>query len=507
MKIKNLRWVILSLIALVTIINYLDRGTLNYMWVANVTSKYEIAREFKPGMTNVAVADQTGTNYQLYDKNGSPMAIVPAAEATESNDGMLIYTKRGGIAKDLGFVDPTLDEAAQNKQAKEYLACITMCFMVAYGISQLVSGKIYDKIGTRRGFAISAIIWGLSDALTSMAVGIKSLSFFRITLGLGEAGPWPGTTKSNAEWFPTKERAFAQGVFGASASVGSVIAPVIIPLLYLYSGWHVTFMIVGSLGLLWVIPWLIINKKSPKEHPWITDQERELIESGQPKMVSIDDKPLSWGALLKDKNSYSVILGRFFLDPIWWMFVTWLPIYLMEVFHLDIKEIAMSAWIPYVGAAVGSLSGGWTSGALIKRGYPVLKARKVTMYIGCVIVLPSMVLAAYAQSALMAVTLMAFILGGFQFIITNIQTLACDLHTGKSVGSLAGLGGFSAVLGVLITMYLVPQLTTGGNWTLFFVMGAMLAPLSILSVMLSLRGHKPGAGDHCDGNCDYKQMN
>ncbi|MFA6832847.1 MAG: MFS transporter [Bacteroidaceae bacterium] len=253
MKIKNLRWIILSLIALVTIINYLDRGTLNYMWVANVTSKYEITQDFTPGMSNVAVIDQTGTLYQLYDKNGKASAIVPITDTAILEDGQISYTKRGGIAKDLGFVDTTLDEATQNKQAKEYLALITMCFMVAYGISQLVSGKVYDKIGTRRGFAISVIIWGLSDAFASMSTGIKSLSFFRVTLGLGEAGPWPGTTKSNAEWFPTKERAFAQGVFGASASVGSVIAPVIIPLLYLYSGWHVTFIIVGSLGLLWVI--------------------------------------------------------------------------------------------------------------------------------------------------------------------------------------------------------------------------------------------------------------
>ncbi|MFI3294136.1 MAG: hypothetical protein SNI70_11550 [Rikenellaceae bacterium] len=192
----------------------------------------------------------------------------------------------------------------------------------------------------------------------------------------------------------------------------------------------------------------------------------------------------TWGQLLGDRRNYSVILGRFFIDPIWWMFVTWLPIYLMEVFNLDIKEIASSAWVPYVGAAIGSISGGWFSGRLIQKGKSVNFARKCAITIGAIITLPAMALAATATTASSAVIIMAFILGGFQFMIANIQTIACDLHSGKTVGSLAGLGGAAAVLGVLITMYLVPMITAGGNWGLFFVMGGALIPLSLLSVFL-----------------------
>lgn len=483
MKVKNLRWVVLSLIALVTIINYLDRGTLNYMWMVNQRNNYTITEKPVEG-TYSACSDNTASNYTLYDKEGNVVTTLLATEAKKNTDGTIEYTSKGGIAYDLGLVDSSASQEEQQKQGKDILAYITMCFMVAYGISQLVSGKIYDKIGTRKGFALSAIIWGAADAFTSMAAGIKSLIGFRMGLGLGEAGPWPGTTKSNAEWFPTKERALAQGIFGAAASLGGILAPVAIPILFIAFGWRMTFGIVGSLGILWVIPWLVINKKSPKDHPWITEKERNYIIEGQPQTETSCVKGQSWGQLLRDRRNYSVILGRFFIDPIWWMFVTWLPIYLMEVFGLDIKEIASSAWVPYVGAAIGSISGGWFSGKLIQKGKTVNYARKCAITIGAIITLPSMALAATASSATMAVILMAFILGGFQFMIGNIQTIACDLHSGKTVGSLAGLGGASAVLGVLITMYLVPSITAGGNWVLFFVMGAALIPLSLLSVFL-----------------------
>lgn len=486
MKVKNLRWIVLSLIALVTIINYLDRGTLNYMWMVNQRNSYTIVDQPVEGSYSACIDPATSV-YTLYDKDALEVAKLSSAEVSKSDDGAIEYISRGGIAYDLGLIDPAASPDEQQSQGKEILALITMCFMVAYGISQLVSGKIYDKIGTRKGFALSAIIWGAADAFTSMASGIKTLIGFRMGLGLGEAGPWPGTTKSNAEWFPTNERALAQGVFGAAASMGGILAPIAIPILFIAFGWRVTFIIVGSLGVLWVIPWLIINKKAPKDHPWITDEERKYIIEGQPECEVTCVKGKSWGELLRDRRNYSVILGRFFIDPIWWMFVTWLPIYLMEVFGLDIKEIAASAWVPYVGAAVGSLSGGWFSGKLIQMGKSVNFARKCAISIGAIITLPAMALAAMASSATSAVVLMAFILGGFQFMIANIQTIACDLHSGKTVGSLAGLGGASAVLGVLITMYLVPSITAGGNWILFFAMGGSLIPLSLLSVFLCAR--------------------
>lgn len=473
MKIKGFRWIVLGLIVVVTIINYLDRGTLNYMWVAN-TKIVCPAGEF--------VYDEAAGVYDA-TVDGEHVRLA-ADEVSVLSDGSIEYVRYGGIAKDLGLIDTSAPVEQQQQQSKSLLAVVTMFFMVAYGISQLVSGRIYDKIGTRRGFTLSALVWGGADALASISTGLKSLTFFRVMLGLGEAGPWPGTTKSNAEWFPQKERAFAQGIFGAAASVGSVIAPVLIPVLFLAFGWRVTFVVVGSLGILWVVPWLLLNKNGPKEHPWVTDEERHYILSGQPECRVSCETAKTWGQLLSERKNYAVILGRFFLDPIWWMFVTWLPIYLIEVFGLDIKQIAMSAWVPYVGAAIGSVAGGWFSGMLIDRGKSVDFARKAAMILGGCIIIPGMALAAVASSATMAVVMMAFILGGYQFVMTNIQTLVSDFQTGKAVGSLAGLGGAAAVLGTIVSILLVPYLTQSGVWTLFFVLGASLVPASLLCVFL-----------------------
>lgn len=482
MKIKGLRWWVIGLIMLITIINYLDRGTLNYMWVANI--EYPLVKSVSPNAKeNQAVYNEADNTYKLITQNGSEIVKGASDITVKEKNNATVIVNREGIAYDLGIVDITASSEETEKQAKDILGTITIFFMIAYGISQLFSGKLYDKIGTRKGFVVSVLLWGTADALTSLARGKISLTAFRMMLGLGEAGPWPGTTKSNAEWFPQKERALAQGLFGAAASIGSILAPVIILMLYISLGWKTTFIVVGGLGLLWLIPWLIINKKGPKDHPWITDEEKHYILSGQPEAKVTTDKGKSWGELLSNKKNYSVILGRFFLDPIWWMFVTYLPMYLIAQFGLNIKELASSAWVPYVGAMIGSISGGWFSGFLIRKGKSVNYARKLAMLLGGVIIVPAIIASVMAQSATMAVILMAFVLGGFQFTMTNIQTIASDLHTGKSVGSLAGIGGAAAVLGTILAMVFAKYIT---SWTLLFGLLGALVPLSLIAIFLTI---------------------
>jgi ACS family hexuronate transporter-like MFS transporter len=433
MKIKGMRWVILSLIVLVTVINILDRGTLNYMW----------------------------------------------QDAKDKETGVVLQK---GIASELHIINENMSPEEQQQKGKEAFALINIAFMIAYGISQLVSGAMYDKVGTRMGFNISALIWGGAIALTSLVTGVRQLAFFRVMLGLGEAGPWPGTTKSNAEWFPIKERAIAQGFFGAASSLGNILVPILIPLLFLSYGWRNAFLILGLLCILWIPLWIFINKSAMQTHPWVTKEEQEYILNGQGEVEKAETKVLSISNLLRQKSSYSVILSRFFLDPIWWMFMTWLPIYLQEAYNLNLQDVAAVAWIPFVGAAVGSLAGGWWAGKLINKGRTAIKARKSTILIGCILIIPGMIGAAFAPSGLSASLMLMLILGGFQFAMTNIQTLPSDFHSGKTVGSLAGLGGAAAVLGIVISTYLVPILTQGGNWIPFFAMGLLLIPLSLLSV-------------------------
>ena len=465
---------------LITIINYLDRGTLNYMWVANI--EYTLVDKIdETASENQAVYLSETNEYLLVSKKKTEICQT-AEYVLFKNEGKTVVN-REGIAYDLGIIDTTLSPEEASKQAKDILGTITIFFMIAYGFSQLFSGKLYDKIGTRKGFTFSVLLWGTADALTSLASGKFSLTGFRMMLGLGEAGPWPGATKSNAEWFPQKERAFAQGLFNAAASIGAILAPIIILMLYISVGWKLTFVIVGGLGILWIIPWLIINKKGPKEHKWITEKEREYILSGQPEAKVTTERAKSWGELLSNKKNYSVILGRFFLDPIWWMFVTFLPMYLVEQFQLNIKELAFSAWIPYVGAMTGSLLGGWFSGHLIRKGKTVDKARKIAMLLGGCIIVPAIIASVMATNAVVAVILMAFVLGGFQFTMTNIQTIPSDLHTGKSVGSLAGLGGAAAVLGTILAILFAGEIS---SWTLLFGLLAALVPLSLISIYLTV---------------------
>jgi ACS family hexuronate transporter-like MFS transporter len=312
-----------------------------------------------------------------------------------------------------------------------------------------------------------------------------SFSLFRALLGVGEAGNWPGATKAIAEWFPIRERALGQGIFGAGASVGSIIAPPLVAVLYAYVGWKTTFILIGALGFIWIVPWMIVYLAGPDQHPWITQEERDYIlsgqrrtEAGQPEYVP------TWGQLLRHRQSWGVIAARFFIDPVWWLFVGWLPLYLNEKFHFDVKQIGMFAWVPYVGAGLGALSGGWLCGQLLQRGFSVNRARKLVIILGLVLMFPALLFTAVAHTPLLAVLSIAVILFGFQAAITNIQTLPSDFFSGKTVGSLAGISGTSAVLGVIICMQLVPVLTAGGDYTPFFVLGAALVPLVFISLWL-----------------------
>ncbi len=411
MKVKGLRWWIISLIGLATIINYIDRSTLAIMWPS--------------------------------------------------------------ISSDLGMT-------------KSDYAIILNVFMVAYALGQSVSGRLFDKVGTRIGYTISIAIWGVSSFLHSTARGILSFSFFRVTLGLGEAGNWPGAVKSNAEWFPIKERAIAQGIFNAGASIGSVIAPPLIAMLWAAFGWRVTFMIVGSFGMIWLIPWLVVNKKGPAEHPWITEKEQKFITDGQHKneKENAAKKALSLREILSHRESWAVLISRLFLEPIWWLFVGWMPLYLADVYGFDVKQIGLFAWFPYVGAAIGSITGGWLSGSMISKGHSINNARKTAITIGGAIMFLGLVATILAaDTPLKFVIIVAFVLFGFQVTIGNIQTLPSDLFYGKSVGTLAGFGGTVGVFAVIIMNFLVPVISKI-SYIPIFIMIAAFVPLGVGAIYL-----------------------
>lgn len=406
----RLRWVIIGLIGLATIINYVDRTSLAVMWPA--------------------------------------------------------------ISRDTGLT-------------KDAYATVISAFMICYALGQALGGRLFDRIGTRLGFVASIAVWSVACALHALARSAFSLGAVRGLLGLSEAGNWPGATKAVAEWFPRHERALAQGIFNAGASIGAVVSAPIIATLFLLLGWRATFVVVGALGLAWLLPWLVIARASPERHPWLSDAERALIQGDEPLEPANPAQPaLTLGGSFRHRPTWAIVLSRFFLDPIWWLFVNWLPIYLADRFKFNVQEIGMFAWVPYVGAALGSLGGGWYSGFRINRGWSVDRARKQAIVIGGAMTIPGFVLAAFAATPLLAVLAMALVLAGFQVMINNIQTLPSDFFAGRSVGTVAGVGGLSAVAGVLVfSTWLVPVLSRV-SYVPVFLLGAALVPLAIASVYI-----------------------
>lgn len=381
------------------------------------------------------------------------------------------------IYKDIGLAE---------SEAKHAYATISTVFLIAYAISKGLSGRLFDVIGTRIGFVFSIALWSVSAALHALARGPFGFSLFRGLLGLGEAGNWPGATKANAEWFPIKERALAQGIFNSGASVGAIISAPLVAIVFGWVGWKMTFVLIGLLGLIWIIPWLFINRANPDKHPLLTEEEKDYILRGQKigNETEEEEKGLSWGELLRYRESWAVLISRFMLDPIWWLFVIWLPIYLNDSFGFNVKEIGAFAWVPYVGAALGSLFGGWITRVMIDRTANVSGSRKWVIGIAGLLMLPGLLGGAYASDPVWAMLLIALVLFGFQMAISNIQTLPSDYFSGKSVGTLAGLGGTTAALGsILLSTFLIPFLSEI-SYLPVFILGAILVPLGIGAIFV-----------------------
>ena len=418
MKMSGLRWWVVSLIALATIINYIDRQALSVLWP-------DIVEDLFPEKTAL--------------------------------------------------------------ERKQIYANISIVFVFAYAFGQAIFGKIFDWIGTRIGFVLSIGVWSLATVAHAFAQGMLSFSIFRAILGIAEAGNWPGAAKGNAEWFPTKERALAQGIFNSGAAIGGIIAIPMIAYMTVYFNWQLIFIVVGGAGLLWLIPWMILVKAPPGKHPWITEQEREYILTGQRSTTQASDAEEeeyapSTGELLARKESWGVIIASAAIDPIWWLFVFWIPIYLNEVYGMDVQAIGIYGWVPYVGAMFGAWFGGLLAQNRLKAGWDTNKTRKLVITLGCLIMLPALIAMADPGDPVAAVMIMAVILFGFQTAIGNVQTLPSDLYGTKTVGSLSGFSGMAAKLGAVGLTSLVPYLTADGNYTPAFVIGASLAIIAMLAI-------------------------
>jgi MFS transporter, ACS family, hexuronate transporter len=353
--------------------------------------------------------------------------------------------------------------------------------LFAYTVSQSISGRLYDRYGARMGFTVSIIVWCAAAMAHSAITGFTSFAVCSFFLGLGEAGNWPGAAKVIAEWFPQKERAIGMAVFNGGASMGAVIAPLLVGrLLDPLVGWRASFFIVGAFGFVWLAAWLAVYRPL-SQNPRVSQKEREYIMEGQPAVVQGTAPSLA--SLLALRQTWGILLARFLVDPIWWLYMLWLPTYLKEVRHFSLKDIGASAWAPYFAAAIGSLFGGWLAGRLISRGRSVNSARKTVIGIAACL-MPFGILAAHAQSAYSALACIAVVLFGFQMWISNVQTLPSDFFANSAVGSVAGMGGTAAGISSLIFNLCTASLVLHFGYAAVLTIAGVLAPIGALTLFL-----------------------
>ncbi len=326
---------------------------------------------------------------------------------------------------------------------------IVISFQLAYALMFLVWGGVLDKIGVKLGFAIALIMWsfaGMGHALAATAFGFGVARFM---LGIGEAANFPASVKTVAEWFPKKERALATGIFNAGTNVGAIIAPATALVLSEHFGWQSAFIFTGAVGFLWLIFWWYLYQR-PEEHPRLAEEELTYIRDGEVETVT---PKIPWLSLLGYRQTWAFAVGKMMTDPVWWFYLFWLPKFLNKNFGIKGTELIPYLTVVYLIADVGSVGGGYLSSALIKRGWTVNWARKVTMF-SFAVVMPLVTIAHFTSSVWLAVIMIGIAAGAHQGWSANLFTLTTDLFPRKAVGSVVGIGSCAGALGgILLPLY------------------------------------------------------
>ncbi|MEP6508352.1 MAG: MFS transporter [Gemmatimonadales bacterium] len=335
----------------------------------------------------------------------------------------------------LGILAPTL-QIELGWTDVDYGAIVSW-FTLAYALGYLGVGRLLDRIGTRLGFAISVTVWSIASMAHALVSTATGFGIARFALGLGESGNFPASIKAVAQWFPAKERAFATGIFNAGSNVGALVTPIVVPIIALRWGWRAAFVITGSLGFIWLMLWLWIYR-SPEEHPRMTKEELALIKS-DPVEVG---EPVPWLSVLRYRQAWAFIAGKLITDPVWWFYLFWLPKFLDARYGVKLATIALPLVTIYLLADAGSVGGGWLSGFFIRRGWTIISARKITMLIAAVAIVPT-IFAASAPSLWATVALVGLAAAMHQWWSTNLFTIPSDLFPQRAIGTVVGMGGFA----------------------------------------------------------------
>jgi MFS transporter, ACS family, hexuronate transporter len=355
---------------------------------------------------------------------------------------------------------------------------VVTAFLAAYAIMYAGSGYLLDRMGTRRGFAFFITAWSAAQMLHGFVRGKWSLAGSRFLLGLAEPGAWPAAAKAVSEWFPADKRAFAMGIFNAGSSIGSAIAPPMVAYLTLNYGWRAAFFFTGALGLVWLVLWLVLYD-SPRKNRWL--RREELAEV--PPEPTADESTLkpNWLAVIRKRGCYSLILARFFTDPVIYFVIFWLPEYLRRERNFDLKMVGDYAWVPFIFGDIGYMMGGYMSGFLMERGWTLPRARKRMMLIGAA-VMPAAIFAPLVPTAAMAIAATCFVTLGHAIWVANLQTLPTDLFPRHEVGTATGFSGMGGAIGGMLANLGTGWVVMHYSYAPIFLIAGLMHPLSALIV-------------------------
>ncbi len=378
----------------------------------------------------------------------------------------------------LGILKPTLSKDMGWSDSD--FADVIFWFQGCYAISYLAWGGIVDRIGARIGFGAAFFIWQAAHMATGLARSLTGFTFARMALGVGEAGAFPGALKVIAEWFPRRERALATGIFNAGTNIGAIVTPLVIPGLVLSIGWQASFMVVGAAGLVWLPVWLIVYRR-PHEHTRLGAAELAYIEQDPADPV----ERVAWRKLIGRRETWAYALGKFLIDPVWSMFLYWLPDFFGKRHGLDLKTFGPPLVVIYLMSDFGSVGGGWLSSRLLRAGWSLNAARK-TALLACALCALPVSLAANIDSLWVVVVILGVATAAHQGFSANLYTLASDVFPRSAVGSVVGIGGMLGAIGSMaMTKYAGWVLDRVGSYAPIFIVAstAYLLALGVIHLL------------------------
>jgi ACS family hexuronate transporter-like MFS transporter len=337
---------------------------------------------------------------------------------------------------------------------------IEVAFKFSYAFGMIFAGGLIDRLGSKIGYAVATCLWSIAAICHAFATGTWGFSLARVFLGITESGNFPAAIKATAEWFPKKERAFATGIFNSGSNIGAIVAPLTVPFIARQWGWQWAFILTGLIGFIWMILWFIFyevpekqKRLSQEEYAYIkSDMDEQQVEEG------VKEEKISWFRLLGFRQTWAFAIGKFLTDPIWWFYLFWLPDFLSKQYHLSATGIAIPVAIVYIISSFGSVYGGWLPMKLINNNWPAFKARKTSMLIYAICVIPIIFSQVLGEINMwMAVLMIGIAAAAHQAWSANIFTTVSDMFPKRATASVTGIGGMFGGLGGITLSLLVQK--------------------------------------------------